>query len=79
MATFRGYKGDGARGIDVHPVMVWDVAEDREMLSTLRDQAENGTLTLRVAETLPAAEAAEAHRRLEAGGVRGRIVLDMTA
>ena len=79
VATFRGYKGDGAREIDVHPVMVWDVAEDREMLSSLRDQAENGTLTLRVAETLPAAEAAEAHRRLEAGGVRGRIVLDMTA
>jgi hypothetical protein len=29
----------------------------------------------RVATTLPAAEAAEAHRRLEAGGVRGRLVL----
>lgn len=78
VATFRGYKGDGTRGLQVHPVMVWDVAEDRQMLSELRDQAENGTLTLRVAETLPAGQAAEAHRKLESGGVRGRIVLDLT-
>ncbi|MFI2486088.1 hypothetical protein ACH47X_04220 [Promicromonospora kroppenstedtii] len=32
-------------------------------------------LTLRVAEELPAAAAVTAHRRLEAGGVRGRMVL----
>ncbi|RYZ27094.1 MAG: NADP-dependent oxidoreductase, partial [Propionibacteriaceae bacterium] len=42
----------------------------------LRVQAEAGEVTLRVADVLPAAEAAEAHRRLEAGGVRGRLVLD---
>ena len=38
-----------------------------------------GELTLRVADVLPAAEAAQAHRRLAEGGVRGRIVLDFTA
>jgi NADPH2:quinone reductase len=32
-------------------------------------------LTLRVADVLPATEAARAHRRLDAGGVRGRLVL----
>jgi hypothetical protein len=32
-------------------------------------------LTLRVAELLPAERAAEAHQRLAAGGVRGRLVL----
>jgi NADPH:quinone reductase-like Zn-dependent oxidoreductase len=32
-------------------------------------------LTLRIAEVLPADHAAEAHRRLELGGVRGRLVL----
>jgi NADPH:quinone reductase-like Zn-dependent oxidoreductase len=37
--------------------------------------AESGVLTPRVATTLPAAEAADAHRRLEAGGLRGRLVL----
>jgi NADPH:quinone reductase-like Zn-dependent oxidoreductase len=41
-------------------------------LATLVDQ---GRLTLRVADTLPFAEVAEAHRRLEKGGLRGRLVL----
>ncbi|GAA1490807.1 NADP-dependent oxidoreductase [Brachybacterium sacelli] len=79
VATFRGYRGEGERGLRVEPVMVHDVAEEREMLASLRDLAEQGVLTLRVADVLPAAEASEAHRRLEAGGVRGRLVLDLTA
>lgn len=78
VATFRGYRGEGERGPRVEPVMVHDVAEEREMLASLRDLAEQGVLTLRVADVLPAADAAEAHRRLEAGGVRGRLVLDLT-
>jgi hypothetical protein len=32
-----------------------------------------------VADVVPAGDAARAHRRLAAGGVRGRIVLDFTA
>jgi NADPH2:quinone reductase len=36
-------------------------------------------LTLRVADVLPADEAAQAPRRLAEGGVRGRLVLDLTA
>jgi NADPH:quinone reductase len=32
-------------------------------------------LTLRVAELVPAERVAEAHRKFEAGGVRGRLVL----
>ncbi|MFF4478162.1 zinc-binding dehydrogenase [Streptomyces sp. NPDC001520] len=51
-------------------------AGDRARLDTLRRQAESGVLTLRVGRTLPAARAAEAHRLLEAGGTRGRIVLE---
>ncbi|MGA3257080.1 MAG: zinc-binding dehydrogenase [Mycobacterium sp.] len=46
-----------------------------DVLNTLRDLVEAGTLTLRVAGTLPAERAADAHRRLEAGGLRGRLVL----
>jgi hypothetical protein len=36
---------------------------------------EEGNITLRVAGTYPTNHAAEAHRRLEAGGVRGRLVV----
>ena len=75
VATVRGYRGDGSRGLRVHPALVRRVAQDRAALDRLRQQAEDGVLTLRVAQTFPAEKAAEAHRMLEAGGVRGRLVL----
>src|SRR3954454_3786776 len=75
VATVRGYRGDGQRGLRFFPTLVRRVAEDRAALDRLRRQVEEGLLTLRVARTFPAEEAAEAHRLLEAGGVRGRLVL----
>jgi len=75
VTTVRGYRGDGQRGLRVFPVLVRKYAEDGEALDRLREQVEKGELTLRVAQTFPAAEGAAAHRRLEAGGVRGRLVL----
>ena len=75
VATVRGYRGDGQRGLRVFPTLVRRVAEDRAALDRLRQQVEDGTLTLRVARTFPAEQAAAAHRMLEAGGVRGRLVL----
>jgi NADPH:quinone reductase-like Zn-dependent oxidoreductase len=44
-------------------------------IAELADLVTRGVLTLRVAEALPADRAAEAHRRLADGGVRGRLVL----
>lgn len=79
IATVRGWKGPTERGIVAHPVFVTAGLTDTAKLDRLREQAEDGTLTLRVARVLPAAEAAEAHRLLEAGGVRGRLVLDFSA
>ncbi|MEU7766439.1 NADP-dependent oxidoreductase [Nocardia sp. NPDC049190] len=64
-----------ARGIAVREVWVPDYTHAHDKLDELRSQAEQGKLTLRVARTYPAAEAAEAHRALEAGGIRGRLVL----
>jgi NADPH2:quinone reductase len=75
VATVRGYRGDGRRGLRVFPTLVRRVAEDRAALDRLRRQAEDGVLTLRVARTFPLEKAADAHRMLEAGGVRGRLVL----
>jgi NADPH:quinone reductase len=76
IATVRGFTGAPDRGIIFHPVLVRNYAREHGKLDRLREQAEAGELTLRVATTLPAARAAEAHRMLEAGGVRGRIVLE---
>ncbi|RBY74883.1 NADP-dependent oxidoreductase [Geodermatophilus sp. TF02-6] len=75
VATVRGYRGDGQRGLRVHPVLVRRYAEEQAALDRLRQQAEDGVLTLRVARTLPAERAAEVHRLLADGGVRGRLVL----
>lgn len=78
LATIRGWRGPAERDIRVHPVLVSERATDTDALDRLRRQAEDGTLTLRVADVLPAARADEAHRRLAEGGVRGRLVLDFS-
>ena len=74
-ATFRWWQEDPGRGITVHPIAVRDEYHSGQKLDALRRLVEDGILTLRVADCLPADDAAEAHRRLEAGGVRGRLVL----
>ena len=64
-------------GITIHQVWVREYATEQAKLDRLREQVEAGEVTLRVAGTYPAAEAAEAHRRLAAGGTRGRLVLEL--
>lgn len=63
------------RGITVRDVFVPEYTHRRDKLDELGKQAAQGALTLRVARTYPAADAADAHRALEAGGIRGRLVL----
>lgn len=75
IASFRGWSGPAERGIRVSPVFVNTRASDTAAIQQLSDQATEGVLTLRVADTLPAAQAAEAHTRLPKGGLRGRLVL----
>lgn len=53
---------------------VW-IRADGQRLAELARLAGNGTLPLRVAGVLPLTEAAAAHERLAAGGLRGRLVL----
>ena len=78
ITTVRGWAGPAARGVTVHPVMVFDAAGRTDTLDRLRRQVEEGAVTLRVAQVLPAEQAPEAHRLLAAGGVRGRLVLDFS-
>lgn len=51
------------------------VRPDAEQLAWLVELHRSGRLRIPVAGTLPLAEAAEAHRRQEAGGVRGKLIL----
>ena len=63
------------RGITIRDVFVPDYLHATDKLDSLRVLAERGAVTLRVAQTFPAADAAAAHRAFEKGGVRGRLVL----
>ncbi|WP_329106643.1 NADP-dependent oxidoreductase [Micromonospora sp. NBC_01699] len=63
---------DPARGVRQQVVLI---RFDRELLRELIVEVARGRLRTRVATTLPLARAAEAHRIVEAGGVRGKVVL----
>ena len=67
--------GKAERDITIHLVLVGRHLHEGRRIAELAAQVTEGVLTLRIADTLPAASAADAHRRLEAGGVRGRLVL----
>lgn len=63
------------RGIEIRDVWVLDYTRATDKLDALRVLAEQGAVTMRVARTFPASDAASAHRAFESGGVRGRLVL----
>ena len=71
----RPYQGEPERDITIHLVLVGNHLHEGHRIAELADLVTKGALTLRVAEVLPADRAAEAHRRLVAGRVRGRVVL----
>jgi len=72
----RGFEGEPQRGITFTTTWVRTYDGEFEKLDRLRQLVESGDLTLRVADTYPAARAGETHRRLEAGGTRGRLVIE---
>ena len=73
--SLRRWQGEPIRDIRYKAVWVYDDYHSRAKLDALRQAVEDGALTPRVAGVLPAENAADAHRRVEAGGSRGRIVL----
>lgn len=52
-------------------------AQRRRELDRLRQLVEDGAVTLRVARTFAPEDAPETHRLLEAGGIRGRLVIEL--
>lgn len=80
IASVRGWHADEPeRGIAVKRVQVRTVLERTDWLTELRDLASAGRLALRVAAELPPERAGEAHRLMEAGGLRGRAVIVFSA
>ncbi|MDH2431390.1 NADP-dependent oxidoreductase [Pokkaliibacter sp. MBI-7] len=64
------------RGITTRFVNVRERATDQPAIRQLADQVSAGLLPMRVEAVFPASEAAAAHRRLDQGRLRGRLILD---
>jgi NADPH:quinone reductase-like Zn-dependent oxidoreductase len=75
LLAVRPFQGTTERGIAISVVLVGEHLHEGTRVAELADLAAKGVLTPRVAELIPAERAADAHRKLEAGGVRGRLVL----
>ena len=73
--SVRGFQGVDQRDIKFTTTFVRTYEGEFEKLDDLRQMVEAGAITLRVADTYLPEQAAEVHRRLEAGGTRGRLVI----
>ena len=73
--SVRGFKGKPQRNINFTATWVSEYDCNFEKLDKLRQQVEDGLLTLRVADTVSPENASEAHKRLDGGGTRGRMVI----
>lgn len=76
VVTLRMYNHVGERGVKFVPIRSKMHSQEREKLDELRRFVEEGRLTIRVAGVYPMEQASDAHRRLDAGGIRGRLVLE---
>ena len=70
-----GVNGDPGRSIRTHASFVHG---DGEQLTSLVKLVEQGQLKLGKVERISIGDGAEAHARMEAGGIRGRLVYDFT-
>ena len=74
--SVRNFIGEPQRNINFTATWVSEYNCDFERLDKLRQQVEDGLISLRVADTVTPNNVAEAHRRLDAGGTRGRMVIN---
>ena len=76
-ASVRGWRGPdgGERDINFHVTMVFSYDRRADLLDEIRQQVEDGQVTMRVNSTYPADQASETHRLFKQGGHRGRFVI----
>ena len=72
----RGFKGEPERSINFSQTFVRNYDGEFEKLNQLRKLVDEQKLTLRMASTYKPENVFAAHERLEAGGTRGRLVIE---
>jgi NADPH:quinone reductase-like Zn-dependent oxidoreductase len=75
LGSVRTWDADTEGGVNVKHIQVATVLHRTDWLEDLRKLASSGVLQLRVAATYPPERAADAHRLMEAGGLRGRALI----
>lgn len=75
IVSFRPFPGESQRGIRIVRVNVRDRASDHAAIQQMAELVGQQVLPTRVGKVFPATEAAAAHEALDAGVVKGRIVL----
>ncbi len=73
--SVRGWPGTGERGINFTVTSVRGYDGHWEKLDRLRQLVDDGKIALRVAASYGLEQAADAHRRVEARGTRGRLAI----
>lgn len=79
LAILRASEVTPARDIDVLRVQVTQDLRRADLVKQVERLVASGVLTARVADVFAPEQAADAHRLLERGGLRGRPVLDLSA
>jgi len=75
LAVVRGWDGPSEREIAIQRVFAREVLERTDWLEQLRELAGAGRLTLRPLDAVPPTAAGEAQQRMDAGGLRGRLLI----
>ena len=75
LAVVRGWDGPSERDIAIHRVRVDTVLQRTEWLEHLATSAAEGLIQLRPLDEYPPERAAEAQQRMDAGGLRGRVLI----
>lgn len=76
LAYVRTWDGaDVEEGIRIVRLLVGTVLDRTDLLQEVAELAASGVLVPRVVDTYPPEAAADAHRRMVAGGLRGRVVI----
>ena len=75
IASVRNAQKFATSGRTISHVGVMEQIGNTGWLAGLAEQARRNVITPRVARRLPMTQAAEAHRMVERGGLRGRVVL----
>jgi NADPH:quinone reductase-like Zn-dependent oxidoreductase len=79
LVAVRDWPGATERDIAIRRILVSAYLDNPAPLEDIRAALAAGTIRPNVADVFSPHDAADAHRRLEAGGVRGRLVFDLSS